>query len=637
MESSIGADVGGTFTDLVAHDGKKVVGWKTPTTPNQADGVIDAVGARDVDESTSFLHGTTVATNALLEERGARVALVTSPGYEDVIEIGRQKRPSLYDNAANRPDPLVQRSHRLACSDGGVLVDELGTIHLEAIAVALLDSFSDPSVERDVVAQVVAAFPDIPVSAGVEVSPGFREYERLSTTVLNAYLTPVTAGYLDDLRERLPVGRAEVMTSAGGLLPFAVASRFVGQLTLSGPAGGVVAATALRDFHDVGPVISFDMGGTSTDVCRIGREGAAVAPQQVLDGRVNRVPSMPIRTVGAGGGSIGWVDPGGALRVGPRSAGARPGPAGYGLGGVDATVTDANLVLGYIPAGLPFGGGLELDPGLADAALDRLGSTLALSALEAANGILEVVDAHMERALRSVSVEEGFDPRDASLVAFGGAGGLHAVRLARSLDMKSVLVPPHSGVFSALGLLLARPRLEVLETIMSTEDNDNLSAAMETLAARARDRYAEVFGSPPPTVEVSIDVRYQGQSHEVGIRYRPRRVTDDFAGEHHTRFGFVLEGHGLEIVNGRAVAVGEPPITWGDVGSPNPVVSPESTPIEFRVGTESVMASLWRREDLPPGWETEGPALVVDGASTTLLLPGERLRTLVDGTLEITW
>ncbi|MDH3462830.1 MAG: hydantoinase/oxoprolinase family protein, partial [Acidimicrobiia bacterium] len=307
------------------------------------------------------------------------------------------------------------------------------------------------------------------------------------------------------------------------------------------------------------------------------------------------------------------------------------------LGGVDATVTDANLVLGYIPAGLPFGGGLELDPGLADAALDRLGSTLALSALEAANGILEVVDAHMERALRSVSVEEGFDPRDASLVAFGGAGGLHAVRLARSLDMKSVLVPPHSGVFSALGLLLARPRLEVLETIMSTEDNDNLSAAMETLAARARDRYAEVFGSPPPTVEVSIDVRYQGQSHEVGIRYRPRRVTDDFAGEHHTRFGFVLEGHGLEIVNGRAVAVGEPPITWGDVGSPNPVVSPESTPIEFRVGTESVMASLWRREDLPPGWETEGPALVVDGASTTLLLPGERLRTLVDGTLEITW
>ncbi len=478
MARSIGVDVGGTFTDVVVLDGDTIEGHKVPTSPNQADGVVQAVagGADD-----AFLHGTTAATNALLEERGAHVVLVTEAGYEDVIEIARQDRPSLYDSFVDRPRPLVEREDRLGFDgDPEALVAAVSAARPEAVAISLLESYADPAREVDLERRLAAELPT-PVLRSSLVSPEFREYERTATTVLSAYLTPSVAGYLASLEGRLPMSRRLVMTSSGGLLPFSSVPGNAGRLVLSGPAGGAVAAAALGRHHGYDTVIAFDMGGTSTDVSRISGGVPAVVPGHTVGGRVNRVPAIPIRTIGAGGGSIGWLDAGGALRVGPRSAGAHPGPAAYGEGGMEPTVTDANLLAGHIPSDLALGGSVRLDLGLARAALARLGALAAMDPEATAAGMLEVVDSHMERALRAVSVEEGADPREAALVAFGGAGGLHATRLARRLGMRTVLVPPHSGVFSALGLLLAAPRIDVARTVMAAEGAVDLDAERRDL------------------------------------------------------------------------------------------------------------------------------------------------------------
>ena len=447
MTQIIGVDVGGTFTDVVVFDGAGITGEKVPTSPDQSEGVLRAVsgGPNDV-----FLHGTTAATNALLEERGARVDLVTDAGYEDIIEIGRQDRPSLYDSSVDRPSPLVDRLRRHGFDgDRRALLKRVIESSPEVIAVGLIESYSDPSDERRLATELQEAL-SIPVLASSLVSPEFREYERLSTTVLSAYLTPSVADYLQSLDSRLTMNTRLVMTSSGGLLPFAQGPESAGRLILSGPAGGAVAAAALGRYHGHETVLSFDMGGTSTDVCRITNGVLAVGSGHQVAGRVNRVPSVPIRTIGAGGGSIGWADAGGALRVGPRSAGAIPGPAAYGEGGSEPTVTDANIVMGNIPADLAMGGSVALDADAAGEAIERLGSTLGLSVDATASGMLEVVDSHMEHALRAVSVEEGADPREAVLVAFGGAGGLHAARLARRRGLGKVAVPPLSVVFFSL-------------------------------------------------------------------------------------------------------------------------------------------------------------------------------------------
>ncbi|MEA2026160.1 MAG: hydantoinase/oxoprolinase family protein, partial [Chloroflexota bacterium] len=326
----IGVDVGGTFTDIVVFDEGVVRGRKVPTSPDQADGVAAAVSGGPED---LFLHGTTAATNALLEERGARVALVTDTGFEDVIEITRQDRPSLYDSFADRPRPLVERDHRFGFSgDPDELVAALAAANPEVVAISLIESYADPSTEAELDRRLSSSF-SIPVLRSSVVSPEFREFERTSTTVLCAYLTPSVASYLRSLDARLPMERRLVMTSSGGLLPFSQGPGSAGRLALSGPAGGVVAAAAVGRYHGHETVLSFDMGGTSTDVCRITGGSPAVGSGHTVGGRFNRVPAVPIRTIGAGGGSIGWLDAGGALRVGPRSAGAVPGPAAYGQGG----------------------------------------------------------------------------------------------------------------------------------------------------------------------------------------------------------------------------------------------------------------------------------------------------------------
>lgn len=610
MGAYLGVDVGGTFTDLVVLEDGVLTGRKVPTTPDQSDGVAEAVAGLDAEV---FLHGTTAATNTLLEERGADVALITNEGYEDLIEIGRQDRPALYDSSVDRPEPLLPRHRR---TSDPVLVGDA-----EIVAVALLDSYRDDSAEREMAERI-----ELPTVLSSVVSPEFREYERLATTVLSAYLTPSVARYLRSLDERLAVGTRLVMTSAGGLVPFGEASEIAGRLVLSGPAGGAVAAAALGRHHGHDSVISFDMGGTSTDVCRISGGALTVGTGHHVSGRVNRVPSVPIRTIGAGGGSVAWIDDGGALRVGPRSAGATPGPAVYGLGGQDLTVTDANVLAGHIPANLALGGSVSIDREAGHAAAERLAARAGLDLDRAVAGVLEVVDAHMERALRSVSVEEGADPRQSALVAFGGAGGLHASRLARRLGITRVLVPPHSGVFSALGLLLATPRADAVRTVMLEQADDHLASLVESVAAEARSGFAAMFHHEPEQVDVAADMRYVGQSHELGVPARGAwdDITRSFHSTHSERFGFDRPEEAVEVVNLRAVATGKPPITWSDL----PPAPRDTIPAETD--------GAWERKTLPAGFETHGPGVVVEENSATLLEEADHLRVLGDGTLEIT-
>ena len=608
MPTIIGVDVGGTFTDVVVVTDGSVSGRKVPTTLDQSDAVMTAVEGI---EAELFLHGTTTATNTLLEGTGADVALLTDPGYEDLIEIARQDRPSLYDSSVDRPVPLVPRHRRH--SEPGLVADA------EIVAVALLDSYLDPSRELELAGSL-----DVPWVLSSDISPEFREYERLATTVLSAYLTPSVAGYLTALDRRLEIAGRLVMTSAGGLVPFSEGADRAGRIVLSGPAGGVVAAAALGTHHGYSSVIAFDMGGTSTDVCRITGGVPAVGTGHRVAGRVNRVPSVPVRTIGAGGGSIAWVDDGGALRVGPRSAGADPGPAVYGRGGRELTVTDANVLAGHIPPGLRLGGTIELDIDAGRAAAQRLAVLAGLDEERLVFGVLEVVESHMERALRSVSVEEGADPRESALVAFGGAGGLHATRLARRVGITKVLVPPHSGVFSALGLLLAAPRADSVRTVMRDVGDVRLSVEAAALADDATQVFTEMFGSAPNDLEVTADMRYRGQSHELVV------TIADWAGAalrfhraHRQRFGFDRLDAEVEVVNVRATAIGIAPLSWSDLSW---------TPIEVHPMSRE---GVWERRSLPAGFVVDGPALVVEDNSATVLEAGDRLEVLDDGTLQI--
>jgi N-methylhydantoinase A/oxoprolinase/acetone carboxylase beta subunit len=575
----LGVDTGGTFTDAVAADGRIVKVLSTRDDPARA--VAEA--ARLLGEQVDVLaHGTTVATNALLERRGAVVALVTNRGMADVIEIGRQDRPSLYDPFADRPAPLVERALRLEVGgrlgpDGVEIepVDLAGLLPLpdgvEAVAVCLLHSDLDASHERTISDVVAAAGYD--VTCSVDVSPEFREYERTLTTVVNAYLRPACRTYLGRLAEL--ADRVLVMTSAGGLLPVEVGAELPAHLLLSGPAGGVRAAAAIAAANGRPDAITFDMGGTSTDVCLVQGGLPEPAPGREVGGFPIRLPSIDVHTIGAGGGSIARIDPGGALVVGPESAGADPGPACYGRGGSAPTVTDADLVLGRIPAGqvLPGLGALDLDA--ARVALDRAGVT--------AEGVVTVVEAAMEQALRAVSVSRGIDPRGLALVAFGGAGPLHACGLADALDMTCVIVPARAGVLSAVGILGAPEQRTLVRSWPTPSSIVGLDAALGALA----DEAAALVGDGAE-VTTGLDVRYAGQSHELTVA----RI-DDFHAEHAKRNGYARPDAPLEVVAVRASA-----------SLPTPGVSPLDLPLVERAGASgpAVLAepdcTIW----VPRGW-----------------------------------
>ncbi|MET1002105.1 MAG: hydantoinase/oxoprolinase family protein [Acidimicrobiia bacterium] len=557
----LGVDTGGTFTDAVADDGRVAKVLSTREDPARA--VSAAVSELDRDPDV-LAHGTTVATNALLERRGARVALVATRGFGDVIEIARQVRPSLYDPFADRPAPLVPREWRFEVggrldADGTELEAWDGACPaipdaVEAVAVVLLHSDRNSDPEQAVAAALRATGLDVTTSS--EVSPEFREYERMVTTVVNAYLRPACGPYLERI-----AGVAEevlVMTSAGGLVGVGDAARVPASLLLSGPAGGVRAGAAVAAACGYPDAVTFDMGGTSTDVCLVRGGVPEPAPALTVGGFPIRLPALDIHTIGAGGGSIAWLDPGGALVVGPESAGADPGPACYGRGGTAATVTDADLVLGRIDDRAAF-------PGLGRLEVAAARDALAHAGVHAA-GVVAVVDAAMERAVRAVSVERGVDPRGLALVAFGGAGPLHACAIADALGMPAVIIPPRAGVASAVGLLCSPRRQEVVQSA---------PADPADVAARAVARVG--VGAD---VEIAYDCRYVGQSHELTVA-----EPGDFPAEHERRNGHARPGAPVEVVAVRAraqmaapLAVTDlPPVTRTRVRGPAVVAEPDCT------------------------------------------------------------
>jgi N-methylhydantoinase A/oxoprolinase/acetone carboxylase beta subunit len=591
----VGADTGGTFTDVVAADGRTAKVLSTPSDPGAAvrSGVREAILG---DRAELLAHGTTVATNALLERAVARVALVTTSGMADVIEIARQDRPALYDTSVTRPEPLVPRPWRLEVTgrlDGeGAEVEALDLAALpavparaEAVAVCLLHADLDAGHERAVAAALRSAGHE--VSCSHEVSPEVREHERTVTTVVNAALRPRCRAYLRGLAD--VADEVLVMTSAGGLLPVHDAAELPAALLLSGPAGGVRAGGAAAVANGFPDAITFDMGGTSTDVCLVLDGAPAPAAEREVAGFTVRFPSLDIHTIGAGGGSIAAIDPGGALVVGPRSAGAEPGPACYGRGGAEPTVTDANLVAGRIPAGAAFGG-LALDVDAATGALDRAGIT--------AEGVLRVVDANMERALRAVSVERGVDPKGLALVAFGGAGPLHACALADALGMAAVVVPARAGVLSAVGLLTSPRQRDLVRSWPHLLDHDGLDDALAHLGREA----ASLVGEGAE-VEVAVDCRYAGQSHELTVA-----SVAGFHAAHRARNGFERADAPIEVVAIRATARRPAPVAADALPSveragalgPTTIAEPDCTiwvPEGWRADPGEAGALVLRRVD----------------------------------------
>jgi len=554
----IGVDTGGTFTDVVADDGRIVKTPSTPADPGHA--VRTGVAAVDPGRPELLAHGSTVATNALLERSLGRVALVTTRGFADVIEIARQARPSLYDLFADRPVPLVPRELRFEVdgrldAHGGAL-EPFGPGRLpeipadvDAVAVCLLHADLNPEPERAVARVLEARGFDVVCSH--DVSPEFREYERIVTTVANASLRARCRSYLLGLEPL--AARVLVMTSAGGLVPVPVAADLPVALLLSGPAGGVRAAAATACASGYADAVSFDMGGTSTDVCLIRGAVPEPAPVREVAGLPIRYPSLDILTIGAGGGSIARLDPGGALVVGPQSAGAVPGPVCYGRGGTEPTVTDADLALGRIPDGTELPGVGRLDVDGARRAIERAGLT--------AGGIVQVVDASMERAVRVVTVERGVDARDLALVAFGGAGPLHACAVAAALGMRAVLVPPRAGVLSAVGLVSAPPQRELVRSWADPGDHAGLDPARADLAREGAT--LDGLAGQPIDVETFLDCRYAGQSHELTVA-----SVDAFPAEHARVNGYARPGIPIEVVALRARARGVAPLDPAELPVP---------------------------------------------------------------------
>lgn len=608
----VAVDTGGTFTDLVTAGGRVLKVLSTPQHPGRA--VREAIGAAlGGDRPAMLAHGTTVATNALLERRIADVILVTTEGLADVVEIARQDRPSLYDQLASRPEPLVPPARRhevagrldadgteLAPIDVATLAD-LVTGHGRpsgeprgpevpatpaTVAVCLLHADVNPAHEQ-AVAEVLRVR-GLDVTCSHEVSPEMREYERTVTTVINAALRPRCRAYLRDIAD--VSDQVLVMTSAGGLLPAGEAAELPAAILLSGPAGGVRAGAAAAVANGIPDAVTFDMGGTSTDVCLIVDGAPAPAAQREVGGFTVRFPSLDIHTIGAGGGSIAQVDPGGALVVGPQSAGADPGPACYGRGGERPTVTDADLVAGRIPSDVTFGG-LRLDRSAAVAALERAGIT--------AQGVLSVVDANMERAVRAVSVERGVDPRGLALVAFGGAGPLHACALADALGMPVVVVPARAGVASAVGLLTAPRRRDLVRSWPRPNDHRGLAEAVDALADECR----RLVGGTV-VVETAVDCRYRGQSHEITVP-----TLDAFPAEHRSRNGYERPDAPVEVVAVRATAAEAPAVDVSDL----PAVDRLAGPVHGPAVIAEPDCTVWVAE----GWSAR------NGAAGSLVLRRE--------------
>jgi N-methylhydantoinase A len=636
-EARLGVDVGGTFTDLVALVGGRIVTAKVPSTPgDQSEGVMRCVDEAALDPGTIgvFAHGMTVATNALLERKGARTALVTTAGFRDVIEIGRQNRPSLYDLTRDRPAPLVPRSLRFTVTermgrDGPIraledeslpgLVDAIRESDVESVAVCLLFGWLHADHERRVGNALRAGLEGVRVSLSGEVLPEFREYERFSTTVADAYLGPKLAAYIANLASKVTAADMPapfVMQSSGGVIPAEDAAERAAACVLSGPAGGVVGAAFVAAAAGYQDLLTFDMGGTSTDVAPVVAGDIQTTTEAVIAGVPIRFPMVDVHSVSSGGGSIAWRDEGGALRVGPHSAGADPGPAAYDRGGADPTVTDANLFLGYLEDGATLGGEVALRRELAGRALADLGDALGLDPVEAALGVVRVANAEMVRALRVISVERGLDPREFALVAFGGAGPMHACALAEELGTTSVLVPRASGVLSALGLAISDTRRDYLSPFVAALDDADraeINGAFEQMEARARKDLDD------PVCARRADLRYRGQSFELTVDCDDDDLAGRFHGAHEQRYGYRMTEEPVELVGLRIVAtvpVDRPDLREGE--APGEAVRRHR---RANFDGEWFEVAVLSRAEMGRGSEVRGPSVVEFGEATCVVRP----------------
>ena len=663
----IGVDVGGTFTDVVAWESSgHVRSCKVPTTPaDPSRGVVDGLDvlAPDAAPAASLAHGTTVVTNAIVEHRGARVGLVTTRGFRDVLEIGRQSRAHLYHlHLPPKPEPLVPRRLRLevterVAADGTVLqplaVDEIAELletfrldGVESVAVCLLHGYANPHHEQVLKAALAPHVGHVSIAS--EINAEFREYERTSTTVLNAMVAPLAGRYVDNLRTALRARRTahggelavHLLNSAGGMMSIDAARARPLAMAMSGPAAGVAAAAHVARSLGVGRALAFDMGGTTTDVCVIADGEAETGAQRRIGGYPVRLPMVAVESIGAGGGSIAYVDPVGALKVGPRSAGAVPGPACYGAGGTEPTVTDANLLLGYLNPERVYGGSIRLDRRRAEAALAPLGRRFGLTLLEAAQGVVDVANANMLRALRLVSVQRGHDLRDFTLIAYGGAGPLHAGALAAMAGIRRVVVPAHSGAFSALGCLVSPLRYDAVQTFRARLDAWDAKPVHDRFEALAAQCLAPLVAEGIPrddiTVDRRADLRYTGQNYELEVPFDPdpAALRATFERRHRTLYGYAT-GESVECVNLRVVA------RVARVGDELPRVEPSGpggprgTQRAHFSGTSDVALHVYDRASLWPGVVITGPATIEDAWSTTIVYPGHRCSVDVFGNLVI--
>jgi N-methylhydantoinase A len=661
----VGVDIGGTFTDLVlSEDGRLKIHKLLSTPQNPAQAMLaglDAISEGRLEAISRVSHGSTVATNAILERKGARTALITTKGFRDILAIGRQNRPVLYTLHPQLPPPLIPRDwcyevpERLDYT-GAVLtpldmvaldraLDDIVAHGIESVAVCLLYSYVNATHEQAVRARILerGLLHEWQVALSCEVLPEFREYERASTVALDAYVRPVMSRYLQQLEDSLPkTANLRIMKSDGGVISARHARQRAIQTALSGPAAGVIGAFHVARLAGYDHIITLDIGGTSTDVALC--PGAPIRrPESEIDGLPLRIRLLDIETIGAGGGSIARLDAGGALRVGPESAGADPGPIVYGRGGKQITVSDANAVLGRLDAEHFLGGRMSLDVETARAAIEQLAAQMNLSTAATAQGIVNVANVNIDRALRRVSVARGYDPRDFTLVAFGGAGPLHACEVAERLEIPRVLVPRYPGVLCALGLLAADVALDYSRSVLGVVKEDTqeqLQVYLDAMIAQARGELArEGIDERDMVFNGLVDMRYQGQAYELMIAFTPpsnplpefregekngtRGLVEHFHEAHEKTYGHALPGRTVEVVNIRLQAVGivDKPVleaeSIGDVGIRHAVSA-----LGQKTTLNGEIMTLYDRESLPPGACFDGPALAFQLDSTVYVAPG---------------
>ena len=684
----VGVDVGGTFTDFYAVNSSsaETALFKRPSTPDDPgrailDGLQELAAATAVDLANAerVAHGTTVATNALIQRKGGKVTLVTTEGFRDLLEIGRQIRPHMYDLQLDVPAPLVPEERRLEVSEritaGGRVVKPLAASEIDRVveavrateaqscAVCLLFAFESPEHEQAVGAALAKALPDLSLSLSSAVQPEFREYERFTTTVINAYLQPVMTGYVERLAkgvaELAPKASLGINQSSGGLMTPERAQSLPVRTALSGPAAGAMGAAAVARRVGIPDVITLDMGGTSADVALIRAVEPALAFQRSVAGFPIRLPMVDIDTVGAGGGSIAWFDLDGLMKVGPQSAGAVPGPACYGLGGTEPTVSDANLVLGRLaPRGL-LGGDMALDADLARKSLEPIAGKLNMSVEQVAQGVLDIAVANMVRAIRTISVEKGNDPRDFALMAFGGAGPLHARPVAVELGISRMIIPPAPGILCAEGLIVADLKEEFVTAERAVVNADIQAKIGSQFAQSGKQATAWLSeqGQQPGSwrISVSADMRYLGQNFELSVPlgnatilkeaawFTPGSVEEirqAFFAEHDKAYGFHNPEDEIELVamrvTARSAMYQEPALPPLPATAP-PLPTPRETrAVWFEPSAPADDTPVYERTALTPGMTVTGPAIFEQLDATTPLEPGDLAEVAADGSLIIT-